>query len=131
MEEAVTLNSIAGGVLPELFDREMKKVVENVLDLNSAATAVRTINIKIKIKPDEKRNFGHVSIVVISGIASQNPYGSTMYFGRKGGEAQAIEPPHQKELFPVEKPRQVVNFTIPQTNTSAESTEGVLNGSTV
>ena len=110
MEEPVTISTIGGGVLNELFAREMEKVAANILDLNAEATAVRAINIKIKIKPDANRNFGHVAISVSSNIASQSPFGATMFFGKQGGVARAIEPPRQNELFPVERPRPVVNF---------------------
>ena len=110
MEEPVTISTIGGGVVNELFDREIARVAENILDLNADATAVRKINIKIVIKPDEKRNFGNVSILATSDLAPQRKFGCTMFFGKQGGVARAIEPPQQKELFPAEKPLSVVNF---------------------
>lgn len=104
MEQPVNISTIGGGALEELFQREMEKVVENILDQNMEATTVRKINIEILIKPDAKRNFGQVGISVTSKLAIQNPFGTSLWFGRDGGTARAVEPPQQKPLFPVEKP---------------------------
>jgi len=109
-EQPVTIFTIGNGVLAELFDRELEKVVEDVLDLNSIATAPRSITIKVMVKPDENRNFGHVGITVASSIGKPKPVGSTMYFGRKNGKIIAVENMAQAEMFDKLGPRKVAEF---------------------
>lgn len=51
----VTLDTVADGALPELFERELDQVLENIADPNTPAEAIREITIKIKIRPDANR----------------------------------------------------------------------------
>jgi len=111
MEQPVTLYTLAGGALGELFDREMERVSADILDLNTEADAVRTITIKVKIKPDENRSFGAVGMFISSTLGAPKGVASMMYFGRKNGRAVAVENvPAQKELFDPLGPRPVVDF---------------------
>ena len=111
MEQPVTLFTLAGGALGELFDREMERVSADILDLNTEADAVRTITIKVKIKPDENRGFGSASMFVSSTLGAPKGVASMMFFGRRDGRAVAVENvPAQKELFDPMGPRPVVDF---------------------
>jgi hypothetical protein len=112
MEQPVTLFTLGDGVLNELFDRELERVVSDVLDLNSKASVVRTINIKIAIKPDENRNFGMVGISVKSSLGEPKPVGTQIFFGKKNGKVIAVENvPQQSEMFDKAGPRAVVDFS--------------------
>ncbi len=111
METPVTINTIGNGVLVELFDRELERIVLDILDLNSVATAVRTITVKVHIKPDENRGFGQTGIVVSSSLGKPKPVGSTMFFGKKNGRIIAVEnAPQQSEMFDRLGPRSLVEF---------------------
>lgn len=110
-ELPVSIGTIAGGAISELFDRELERIVENILDLNTEATAIREIDIKVKIKPDENRNFGAVSVVVTSKTGSPKGVGTMFYFGKRGGHGIAVEnDPNQRSLFDQLGPRPVVDF---------------------
>jgi len=110
-EQPVTLFTLAGGALGELFDREMERVSADILDLNTEAEAVRTITIKVKIKPDKDRGFGYAEMLISSTLGAPKGVGSTMYFGRKNGHATAIEAvSEQRELFDPLGPRPVVEL---------------------
>jgi len=110
-EQPVTLYTLSGGAAGELFDREMERVTADILDLNTEADAVRTITIKVKIKPDVNRNFGTCGIFVSSTLGAPKSVASTMFFGRKGDRAVAVENvPAQKELFDTLGTRPVVDF---------------------
>lgn len=110
-EEKIALHTIAGGALEELFERELDKITADILDLNNEATAVREITIKIKVKPDENRNFGSVAITVDSKTGSAKAVGSVFSFGRQGNRAVAAEfEPSQKPMFDQVGPRPVVNM---------------------
>jgi hypothetical protein len=108
-EMPVTLVTIGKGVLMELFDRELERVMADILDLNSEAEAKRSIQIKIGINPDKDRGFGACTIEVSSLLGKPKPVGSLMYFGRKNGKFIAVEnQPEQSEMFDKLGPRPVV-----------------------
>jgi len=111
MEQPVTIFTIGNGVLGELFDRELDRVVNDILDLNSEPEALRTITIKVNIKPDENRNFGYVDIAVSSSLGKPKPVGTTIFFGKKQGKVIAVENiVQQEELFDKLGPRPVTNI---------------------
>lgn len=110
-EEKITLQTMASGAVEELFERELDRITADILDLNTEATAVREISIKIKVKPDENRNFGSVAITVDSKIGSTKSVGSVFSFGRKGNRAVAAEfEPSQKPMFSQVGPRPVIDM---------------------
>lgn len=45
---------MARGAIKERVDYEMTRVVENILDPNTSATAARKITITLNLKPDDK-----------------------------------------------------------------------------
>lgn len=90
-EEPVTLLTLADGALLELFDRELSHVCENILDPNTDAGTVREINIKIKIKPDESRRMAAVALMVSSKTGPVRGVGTQFFFGKRGGQAVAVE----------------------------------------
>lgn len=91
MEEIVTLASIGNGALLELFDLELKRVIENIADHNTAAKMERQISIKVRIKPDDDRSIGFAVVEVSSKLAGVKPVSSTLYFGKKDGEYVAVQ----------------------------------------
>lgn len=86
----LTLDTIAGGALPELFAAELKRVLENILDPSTAADAKRSIRIDIQIEPNEARNACAVSVGASSKIAGFKAAGGVMFVGRRRGEAVAL-----------------------------------------
>ncbi len=54
--EHVTLTNIARGMVPQLFQREYEKVLENIKDTRVSATRQRKITIEIIVTPDEERH---------------------------------------------------------------------------
>lgn len=59
--ERVTLNSVAGGKLPALFERELELVLENIGDSRTPAKKARKITLEIIFIPDERRHNIHIS----------------------------------------------------------------------
>ena len=49
------LSELAHGAIQEKLDIELKKVFDNIHDEKTAATAKRSITIKLEFKPDENR----------------------------------------------------------------------------
>jgi hypothetical protein len=98
--EPIGLATIARGGLDELFREEMRKVLRNILDVNTEATGTRELSIKLKIKPNPERRIGDVEYSVMSKVAPIKRGTTTFYFGRRRGEPVAIESdPRQASLF--------------------------------
>lgn len=64
---------MARGAIKERVDYEMTRVVENILDPNTSATAARKITITLNLKPDDTRQNIAVSCVAKSTLAATNP----------------------------------------------------------
>lgn len=90
-EQFVSLDSLANGSAVDLFNTELSKVLENILDPNTKADAVRSVTLKVEIKPSESRSVGDVGISVTSKLAPPKSAKATLYFGTKQGKAVAVE----------------------------------------
>ena len=83
----VTLETLGGGALSELFDHELAKVLGNIDDVNTEATAPRTITIKVTLIPSPSRDGATCRLEVASKIAGFLPASTVVYFHReKEGE---------------------------------------------
>ena len=50
----VSLDTLGGGVVPELFAHELENVLANIDDPNTSPEAVRQLTIVVTIKPSEQ-----------------------------------------------------------------------------
>ena len=107
-EIPVTLYTLANGAAAELFEAELERIVANIQDPNTEPDAVREINLRIKIKPDNERRAGAVSVQVISKTGPSKGVGTMFWFGKKQGKYIAVENnPQQGVLFDQNKPMRV------------------------
>lgn len=99
--ERVNLETLGHGAATELFEAELNAVIANILDPNTKADAVRTITLKLKVKPDKKaRTMCSAEISCESKLAASMPFETTMFVGMEHGEAVATEyNPSQGRLF--------------------------------
>ncbi len=108
-EDPVTLVTLANGAAMEIFDSELSKVVENILDPNTDPKAVREVTLKVRIKPDASRKNAAVVVGVTSKTGAINGCGTQFFFGKKGGKCFAVENnPDQGHLF--DQPAKLVNI---------------------
>lgn len=105
-QEPVNLVSLAEGAAVERFDIELEKILRNIADVNTEPEAPREINLKVRIKPDEDREIGAVTISVTSKCPGLKAVSTRVYFGRMGGRPVAVE----------SNPKQLGIFTPPQSN---------------
>ena len=94
--KASSLIDMANGAIKERLDYEMGRVIQNISDPNTKATAKRTITVKITLEPDEERQHVEVS-------------------GQEGGHTVAVELtpqiPGQFDAYGGEAPeRKVLKF---------------------
>jgi methyl coenzyme M reductase subunit C-like uncharacterized protein (methanogenesis marker protein 7) len=95
----VTIETIGGGVIPELFDREIAAILENIADPNTTTKKAREIDIKIKITPQEGREVAFVEVSCNSKLAGVDPKGSAIYIARQQGALVAlVKDPRQETL---------------------------------
>ena len=65
-ENEVSIGTICGGGVPEVFQRELYEVLKNINDPNTAAEKTRTITLKFTFKPAED----HVALAGVCGGGS-------------------------------------------------------------
>lgn len=90
-EKFVSLETLANGSAVDLFNTELSKVLENILDPNTKADAERSVTLKVTIKPSDSRALGNVAISTTSKLAPPKAATTIMYFGTKKGKAVAAE----------------------------------------
>ena len=70
---------MARGAIKERADYEMTRVVENILDPNTSATAARKITITLTLKSADTRQNIALSCVAQSTLAATNPVTTSLY----------------------------------------------------
>lgn len=105
--KAVTLDSLAGGAVVELFDAEQKRVLENIADINTDPAQKRTITITIEYKPQGvKRDNADVKVKCTSKLAGILTVNTKLFMGLSGGKLVAVEnDPRQDGLFDDQNPK--------------------------
>lgn len=89
--EKVSLLEMASGAIKEACDVEVGKVIENILDPNTAATKKREISIKITFTPSADRTQVNIEAQSQSKLQPNNPVQTALFCGKQGGKTQAIE----------------------------------------
>lgn len=84
---ATSLLDMANGAIKERIDYEMGRVMQNISDPNTKASAKREITLKITLAPDEDRKHIEVS----SKLAAMNPVKTSLATGRENGQTVAVE----------------------------------------
>ena len=103
--ENVSLQNLARGAVVERFDDALRSVLDNIMDPNTGLTA-RTITLKVKIKPDQNRDFGGVSVDCDTKLAPPTPLGTKIFIGRdKTGPVATELDPKQPGLPGVAEPK--------------------------
>ena len=100
-EEKVSLVNLNGGLALDLFDGALEKVLKNCLDVNTKATATRSLILELRITPHKQRERADVEITAKSRTAAPVALTTQFYIGKQDGRYVAYEEnPRQKSLFP-------------------------------
>ncbi|MGG1651359.1 replication terminator protein [Paenibacillus sp. NRS-1780] len=81
MKNRVELSRLVQGGAQEKFDKEWDRVMKNIDDPNTSATAARSITITVNLKPDKKRKTINSTVAIKSTIAPDNPLDTTFVMG--------------------------------------------------
>ena len=91
-ENRDSIMRMARGAFEERVDYEMDKVIQNILDPNTKATAKRKITLTIELTPDDERRQIQVSVTAKSTLAATNPVATSLYVtGDNNGELVVAE----------------------------------------
>ena len=92
MKNTDSILQMARGAFVERVDYEMHKVIDNILDPNTKATAKRKITLTIELTPDDERRQIQVSVTAKSTLAATNPVATSLYVtGDSNGELVVAE----------------------------------------
>lgn len=70
---------MARGAIMERTDYEMARILENILDANTAPTAKRKLTLTLELKPDDGRQTISVSVTAKSTLAPTHPVVTSLY----------------------------------------------------
>lgn len=102
--EGVTLDSIGGGALTELFQAELARILSNITDPNTDTTTKRVMTIQVKFKPNRDRDVADVDISCNSKLAGIMTVSTQLFMGQHKGKLIAVESdPRQSKLFDEER----------------------------
>lgn len=91
-EEKLSLANLGQGAAIEKFDRELQKVLDNIQDPNTGATAKRSVTLTVSLKPNDDREFADIDIAVKSTTAPDYAFRVMAGLGRDiHGAAEAYE----------------------------------------
>lgn len=83
---------MAHGAIMERADYEMTKVLDNVLDPNTAPTKKRTLTVSLELTPDADRRQISVKATSKSKLEPTNAVSTSLYItGDENGEVTAVE----------------------------------------
>lgn len=78
--DSITLDNMLGGGLEEMFQTEIKRVINNIEDPNTSAKAKRKISIEIEISPTGERKAANFTVDVRSKLAGREKQAGIMFF---------------------------------------------------
>lgn len=70
---------MARGAIIERADYEMSRLLENILDPNTPATAKRKLTLTLELKPDDDRQTINVSCTAKATLSPTNPVVTSLY----------------------------------------------------
>lgn len=78
----ITLSNL--GDLEAIVEREFGKICDNIADPNIKAEAVREMTVKIKVKPDKKKNTASIAYLVTTKVPGIEPNTATAFIACYG-----------------------------------------------
>jgi len=98
--DEMTLDNIGHGAALEFFERDLKKVLENIRDPNMNPATVRKITIEVSIKPNADLETAGVQVKSKATLAQLKPAESAVFLGADGKAYQSNL--RQQQMFDAE-----------------------------
>ena len=93
--ETLSLKNVAKGAVPEIFQRELEIVLQNINDTNTYAVEKRKITLEFEFKPNAERDVVDVTVLAKSKLVGVKAATGTAYCG--GGKMYSRDP-NQMEM---------------------------------
>lgn len=77
--QEVDINTVGGGALPELFEDELRLVLDDIENINKLRDSPRIIQLTVKITPDTKSDSIRVVCTSAAKLGKRENVGDTMY----------------------------------------------------
>lgn len=90
-EEFVSLHNLGAGAAMEKFDRELSRVLENIVDPNTRPKKPRKVTLELQLTPNEDRTAANVRIEVRSSLAPPRGVDTRFFLGLSGERVVAVE----------------------------------------
>jgi hypothetical protein len=98
--QGVTLDTIGGGALSELFAAELSRILGNITDPNTDPKSKRVMTITVKFAPNRDRDIADVELTCSSKLAGIMTVSTQLFMGKHKGQLIAVESdPRQSNLF--------------------------------
>lgn len=105
LKEGVSLADLAEGSIIEKANDAIAEVARNILDPNTEPDSMRSVTIKLKIKPSKSRDIAAITVGVETKLAQARPAESMLFLSQTSrGEIVVSErDTKQTDLFTQEK----------------------------
>lgn len=108
MHHKLTLATIGGGGLAEDFDREIRRLCENIADPNIPTEAKRSITVTVKVKPDKKGLTAAVTYSVTSSLPGAEPGEAVAWIAMVDNQLGLYEADRRQDALPFNNPEPLV-----------------------
>ena len=91
--EEISLFDLLDGGVKELAALNLRRVLDNIRDVNTDAEKTRTLTVKFTFKPNDNRDAVNVDIVVDCKTVPVRAVATTLDIGEDNGQTVAVERP--------------------------------------
>jgi hypothetical protein len=103
--QEISIATICHGGVPEVFDRELTEVLNNILDVNTDVGKARTLTLKFTFAPLEDRSGATVTFSCRAGLQPVQVAKSPIFLSRQTGTVKAYALDQQQvDLFGASAP---------------------------
>lgn len=89
-ESQKSILQMARGAIQERADYEMYRILENILDANTSATAARKLTLTLELKPDTERQTIAVKCTAKSALAPTSPVVTSLYVANEDNVVEMV-----------------------------------------
>jgi hypothetical protein len=99
----LNVGNILGGKFPELFNKAIQQLIDNMRDVNTPADSTRKISFEFTFKPTDDRQTAAVLLSTKLKLASMEPCAGTVYVSKAEGTLKAYTRDIRQEILFDEK----------------------------
>lgn len=103
-QEPARIDTICKGLLPDLFQREFEKALDNALDPNTPFKKKREVTLKVVITTNEERDAFHIEAVTSSKLAPFLGESGIVFAAKRGASVVAVNYRADQLRLPIGRP---------------------------